>query len=274
MSWIEYHQELWDHRKVRRLATELQISYPQALGHLSCLWCYCAGQAKNGNLRRFSASEIGHATRYEGDADTLVAALKNSELLDRDNQVHDWKLHGLRLLKLSRNRVRRHRKRYSNVPVTLTPERKKEGKKDRKKERITSLEKGEREREKQDGKTKTTFDECLQDHAFCDTLNNAYPTLRLEDEVRKMRAWMSANPHRAVKRNYKRFIQGWMQREATQQEVSHDGRGTPTSQRRIAQETRRAPSGTDAEQAERHRRLDAITEHVAGWTPTLPTPTP
>ena len=50
------------------------------------------------------------------------------------------------------------------------------------------------------------------DHAFWRTLASAYPDQDIPAQIRKMTAWLMANPKRKHK-DYKRFIQAWLARE-------------------------------------------------------------
>lgn len=56
------------------------------------------------------------------------------------------------------------------------------------------------------------FAPLINDHAFWNTLASAYPDQDIAAQIRKMTAWLMANPHRKHK-DYKRFIQAWLARE-------------------------------------------------------------
>lgn len=125
MAWIEYHAGLRDHWKIDRLSTELECSYPQALGHISCLWCWCIENAPTGHLKKFTDIELCKAARIDlqkGEARPLKKVLKGVGLLNDNDFIHDWGKHGLKYLESTRKRVRefRLRQRYSNVTVTPT----------------------------------------------------------------------------------------------------------------------------------------------------------
>lgn len=121
MAWIEFHAGLRDHWKIKRLSIELKCSYPQALGHISCLWCWCIDNAASGYLKKFSDEELCEAARISVKI-PFKMTLKRVELLDSNDRIHDWGKHGLKYLESTRKRVREHRlrKRYSNVTVTPT----------------------------------------------------------------------------------------------------------------------------------------------------------
>lgn len=56
------------------------------------------------------------------------------------------------------------------------------------------------------------FAPLIDDHAFWRTLASAYPEQVIPAQIRKMTAWLMANPKRKHK-DYKRFIQAWLARE-------------------------------------------------------------
>lgn len=130
MPWIEYHDVLRDLAKVHRLAFVLKVSYPTALGHLSCLWCWAVQNARDGNLKKFSPEEIAYGGRWDGDPVKFRKALVECRWLDRDGKLHDWDKYGLRMLNSARDRMAKHRQEsLQNSYVTHS---RKEGKKGRK----------------------------------------------------------------------------------------------------------------------------------------------
>ena len=56
------------------------------------------------------------------------------------------------------------------------------------------------------------FASLITDDAFWNTLTAAYPEQDIPAQIRRMTAWLMANPKRRPK-DYKRFIQGWLARE-------------------------------------------------------------
>ena len=109
LGWIEYHFALRDHWKIQRLGDTLKINYAQALGHISCLWCWAGEFAQNGQLNKFTEDEICFAAKWNGAKKDFIGALKTSELLNDDFSIHDWKKHGIRLILSSRKRIRKFR---------------------------------------------------------------------------------------------------------------------------------------------------------------------
>ena len=121
MAWIEVHQELIQHPKVKRLARMLDISKFEAAGRLFAFWCWALDYADNGNLSRFDASDIADAMEWEGDPQRLVEAMidcgpgDSSGFIERRDGtlfVHDWNDYMGRLLSMrEKNRERKVRQR-------------------------------------------------------------------------------------------------------------------------------------------------------------------
>lgn len=83
------------HPKSRRLARELGIPLPHALGILTMLWDFVGEFAPEGNVGRFADDEIAEACSWpEDDAERLVAVLKETGWIDGHPEhrlvIHDW----------------------------------------------------------------------------------------------------------------------------------------------------------------------------------------
>src|SRR5688572_2666186 len=96
MAWIESHQELRDHPKVKRLARLLDISVPEAIGHMHCLWWWAVDYATDGDVSRFDALDLADAAMWCGDPERFAKALvecgpsDQAGFLDVDWRLHDW----------------------------------------------------------------------------------------------------------------------------------------------------------------------------------------
>jgi len=53
------------------------------------------------------------------------------------------------------------------------------------------------------------FNILLKDEAFIKQLENIYPNVAIEKEIKKMKGWVLGNPHRS-KKNWKRFMVNWL----------------------------------------------------------------
>jgi hypothetical protein len=134
MSWIELHEEVRAHPKIRRLAKDMGVSNAEARGWIIGLWLWAATYAEDGELTDCTNQEIADACDYEGRSPgKLVQALIARNLIDVEKDrryIHDWSKHGLRLLESNRERQRKFRERVdtdakrSNVTlpnVNVTP---------------------------------------------------------------------------------------------------------------------------------------------------------
>jgi len=108
MSWIESHQELRNHPKTKRLARQLGISLPQAIGHLHCLWWWALDYAVTGDLSPYDSEDIADAAMWEGDPQEFIEALLTCGpggrpgFLERGPdgrlRLHDWHDYAGRLI--------------------------------------------------------------------------------------------------------------------------------------------------------------------------------
>lgn len=129
MAWIESHQELKNHPKVRRLARALRVSVPTVIGHLHCFWWWCVDYAEDGDLTAFGDEDLSDAAMWEGDPQAFVSAMEAARWLDRSPDgerltVHDWQDWAGRLIGMrekAKERVRKWRtehKTETNANVT------------------------------------------------------------------------------------------------------------------------------------------------------------
>jgi len=118
MAYMELHQEFRDHTKVKRLASALGCSRAEARSMIVCLWLWAIGEARNGEVTKFTTDEIADACHVEEvdikiDAGKLKKVLLATSILDeRDSKIliHDWKNHGVRILEESKRRMRAYRR--------------------------------------------------------------------------------------------------------------------------------------------------------------------
>jgi len=99
MAWIESHQSLRGHPKLRRLARHLGVTEVAAAGHLHYLWWWALDYAKDGQLNGYDEADIADAACWDGDPAVLVKALlaaggpKRAGFLERGENhllIHDW----------------------------------------------------------------------------------------------------------------------------------------------------------------------------------------
>ncbi len=119
MAWIEYHEALRHHWKIKRLADRLKVIYATALGNLSCLWLWAVSNAPKGDLERFTDLEICDAMRMKMPVTGIKKVLQECELLDNNFKIHDWRKHGISLLESHRKSQRKYRKSLSHRDITV-----------------------------------------------------------------------------------------------------------------------------------------------------------
>ena len=127
MAYIEVHQELIDHPKIKRMSRMLGIHPMQAVGHVLGLWCWALDYALDGDVSRFDAMDLAEAARWDDDPERLVKALVEcgpggaAGLLDPDWRLHDWRMYTAGLAAARQagalgNHNRWHRDRGVHVP--------------------------------------------------------------------------------------------------------------------------------------------------------------
>jgi hypothetical protein len=111
MAWLESHQELARHPKMRRFARVAGISIPTAIGHMHLLWWWAMDYAQNGDITRYTSDDIADAVFWEGEPDALFKALVDSgflDSLDGSTVIHDWQEYaGKRLEQMAKDRDRK-----------------------------------------------------------------------------------------------------------------------------------------------------------------------
>jgi len=112
MSWTRVDTGLRDHRKVRKLARQLNIEQAHALGLVVNFWLFALNNWGNGYLDN-DADEIAHACVWSGEPKLLTDALIDAGFIDTlDNadkvfRIHDWDNYGGKYIKqVERNRDR------------------------------------------------------------------------------------------------------------------------------------------------------------------------
>ena len=129
MAWIEVHQALRGHRKIKRLKRALKIKEPQAIGHMTMLWLWCIDNAPDGCLDELEPEDIAEAVDWTGDAQKFLDGLIYAGFVDQGDSllVHDWQEYtGASLEKRNekvtrekeQNRQRQQRYRDRNKTVT------------------------------------------------------------------------------------------------------------------------------------------------------------
>ena len=83
MAWLQSHQSLGQHPKLRRLSALLGVSKAQAVGHLHCLWWWCLDYAPSGDLVKYEEIDIALAAEWTGDVADFIDGMERAGFLDR-----------------------------------------------------------------------------------------------------------------------------------------------------------------------------------------------
>lgn len=111
MAWIEVHQTLPTHRKIKKLKRLLKIKTPQAVGHVVMLWLWSIDNAPDGDLSPADIEDIAEAAEWSGNAEKFVSALKDVGFVDDDMKLHDWGEYAGRLMDQREERRKKERDR-------------------------------------------------------------------------------------------------------------------------------------------------------------------
>jgi len=120
--WIQSHRALRSHPKTRRLARQLEIRSPEAVGILHYLWWWCLDYAPDGDLSKYDAGELADAAGWHGKPEKCVGALTDCGFLEDDGSglhIHDWYDYGGKVLEgRKQDRERKAKKRHAAVHRT------------------------------------------------------------------------------------------------------------------------------------------------------------
>ena len=110
------------HRKVHRLARNLRVGVPTALGYLLHGWCDTMLQAEAGVLQGYTQGEVTLAFGYKGDSTRFVEAMTDAGFLEKNGDdfiIHEWPEHqGDILDKRAQWRERKRKQRERDKDVT------------------------------------------------------------------------------------------------------------------------------------------------------------
>lgn len=113
MAWIEVHQSLPPHRKIKRLKRLLKVKTPAAVGHVIMLWLWALDNAPEGRLDGLEPEDLAEAAEWPGDPDRFMSALVECGFVDGgdDPVIHDWQEYGGRLQDQRKDRAAQNRER-------------------------------------------------------------------------------------------------------------------------------------------------------------------
>ena len=106
MAWIESHQSLRYHPKTKRLARELKLNLPMAIGYLHMFWWWALDYAQDGNLEGYSDADIEDAVDWDRrKPNEFYQALVTAGFVDSDRTIHDWRDYAGKLIALRDKRT-------------------------------------------------------------------------------------------------------------------------------------------------------------------------
>lgn len=76
--------------RLKRLATCLEVSKPEAVGLLHFLWWFAINFAEKGRLNSFNAAEIAEACCWAKDPGRFLKGLKSAGWLNARHELSDW----------------------------------------------------------------------------------------------------------------------------------------------------------------------------------------
>jgi len=124
MAWIPSHQELARHPKTRKLARQLKMGVPCAIGTLHLLWWWALDYAEDGVLTRYTPDDLADAVLWEGDPLQLRDALFDAGWIDATEAgyvLHDWDFYTGRLVEGRRKDAERKRLARRQTPELPPP---------------------------------------------------------------------------------------------------------------------------------------------------------
>lgn len=88
--FIKLHLGWYKHPKIVKLKRRLGADGVLSLLHL---WTFCGESRQNGSLVSMSEEDLEIAADWMGDAGKFVSTLRELQLLDLDNKIHNWDRH-------------------------------------------------------------------------------------------------------------------------------------------------------------------------------------
>lgn len=132
--WIESHQSLRNHPKVRKAARLAGINEFEMIGRLHAFWWWAMDYAPTGDITKYTNEDIEDAVDWDGDGGQFANALIDCGLgghsgfievtSDGQRLIHDWDEYGGRLLDLkeaNRERMRARRARHVTRTTAAQP---------------------------------------------------------------------------------------------------------------------------------------------------------
>lgn len=208
-DWIVFEQATLDKPEVFAIADTLGVSEGDALIGLLRVWVWADQHTTNGDAPNVTKKRVDAIARFPGFAEAMAKAgwlvIKKGGVELPNFTRLNAQTAKTRALTRHRNSVYRQRQR-DDTPVTeatlqnRTEQNSTEEKNNRKKEVVTSV--AWTPEGNWEGITAEDREQWSE----------AYPACDLDNQLAQMTAWLSANPSKAQKKQWRRFIVNWLSR--------------------------------------------------------------
>src|SRR5512139_454310 len=105
--WIESHQSIRNHPKIKKAARLAGINEFEMIGRVHCLWWWALDYAPDGDVSKYNTDDIESAVDWNGTPGAFYNALLQCgfnghcgflEEINGSILIHDWHEYGGRLL--------------------------------------------------------------------------------------------------------------------------------------------------------------------------------
>lgn len=191
-DWIKVEQVTQAKPEVLTMAALLNVTDNEILGGLIRFWVWADQQSLNGDALSVTKALIDRVANVAGLADAMQTV---GWLVEKEGHLSmvNFDRHNGQTAKRRALTARRNAKYRLNAIVTQTASPREE------KRRVLNT----------STCTHPTFQQTSTDPTVLTTLRKAYPHLALDGEILKMGAWLAANPTKARKTNWRRFMTNW-----------------------------------------------------------------
>ena len=197
MAWIESHQNLEEHPKILFLCNETGWNLDEAIGKIHRLWWWSLKYAEDGDLSRYEPSQFLVRLNSKLSPKELYKTLQEANFIEKNGLIHDWLDYAGRYLtaKYRTANPKRLKEIFKKHKSNFRPT----------KDRLKSDNQPYQDNQPNQDKKKKV----LSDDDFLKALkvNPAYQHIDINNELRKMDAWLSTHPGRKKTR---RFIVNWI----------------------------------------------------------------
>lgn len=207
-EWVQARTDLDTDPVVIAQATALNMPALSVAFLWIKFWGWCREHTTTGRIERVTHDVVDAAIGVKGFSKSAGHWV---EFDDTGLTIPKWNKHndnGARKRISARNRKKRQRlreSRFGHASVTLS-----------RPNGVTRVKSKEESKDKSISKQEVCWSEQESftgvDDAQRKVWNDAYPSVNIDSELRKAHAWLVANPTKAGKRNYRKFLTNWLAR--------------------------------------------------------------